>query len=299
MLRASLLMSVLALTSLGCVRETVSCADNPSPACPDAGGPRMDSGPPDAARRPDADLDAPGLDGREVLPDAWSAADAWAPDAGSDGGPCSRCPSERPACFMDGCVECVGDGDCAGRAGRPVCDVESHTCVACNEGSDCVLPLSACLPDNTCVRCDDRSDCSGPTPACVSNDCVECEGRSDCAAPRPACVSNRCLECEANADCPSASASRCEPGSNRCAACTADADCAHLSASPVCDEGRGLCVECTLDTEAARCGASSCNPASRTCTGVRRGSVGTCLSCNADSECMTGATCAPVNPARG
>jgi hypothetical protein len=133
----------------------------------------------------------------------------------------------------------------------------------------------------------------------VSNDCVECEGRSDCAAPRPACVSNRCLECEANADCPSASASRCEPGSNRCAACTADADCAHLSASPVCDEGRGLCVECTLDTEAARCGASSCNPASRTCTGVRRGSVGTCLSCNADSECMTGATCAPVNPARG
>jgi hypothetical protein len=32
---------------------------------------------------------------------------------------------------------------------------------------------------------------------------------------------------------------------------------------------------------------------------VRRGSVGTCLSCNADSECMTGATCAPVNPARG
>ncbi|MFN7697673.1 MAG: hypothetical protein ACK5U8_07235 [Deltaproteobacteria bacterium] len=59
MLRASLLMSVLALTSLGCVRETVSCADNPSPACPDAGGPRMDSGPPDAARRPAADLDAP------------------------------------------------------------------------------------------------------------------------------------------------------------------------------------------------------------------------------------------------
>jgi hypothetical protein len=119
MLRSTILSALLALVSVGCVRESVSCAENPSPVCPDAAGRRMDAGPPDAFRRPDANLDAPGLDAYEQLPDAWSAFDAWAPDAGNDAGPCSRCPSSTPACFMDTCVECAGNADCVGAAGGP------------------------------------------------------------------------------------------------------------------------------------------------------------------------------------
>jgi hypothetical protein len=284
----------------------------------DAAGPAMDAGPPDAFRRPDANLDAPGLDAFEVVPDAWTPDDAWAPDAGSDAGPCSRCPSSTPACFMDTCVECASNADCVGAAGGPACDLDTHTCVACTVGTDCTAPLAACLPTNTCVRCDDRADCGGGTPACVGNDCVQCENRSDCSGGTPACVGNACVQCEtrsdcsggtpacfgnacvqceANTDCTSVSASRCNVGAHACAACMGDGDCSHLGGSPRCVAG--TCRACTVATEATDCGANSCNPATNTCTSTRRGSVPTCLTCSADSECMAGFTCAPVNPARG
>jgi hypothetical protein len=285
----------------------------------DAAGPAMDAGPPDAFRRPDANLDAPGLDAFELVPDAWTPDDAWAPDAGNDAGPCSRCPSSTPACFMDTCVECASNADCVGAAGGPACDLDTHTCVACTVGTDCTAPLAACLPDtNTCVRCDDRPDCAAPTPACVANNCVQCENRSDCSGGTPACVGNACVQCEnrsdcsggtpacvgnscrqcdTNTDCRTASASRCDLGANACAACMGDGDCSHIGGSPRCVAG--TCRACTVATEATECGANSCNPATNTCTSTPRGSVGQCLRCSADSECQTGYTCAAVNPALG
>ncbi len=252
----------------------------------------MDAGPRDAFVRPDTREDAPGLDAYE--PDSPLPDDAWAPDAGTDGGPCSRCPVAMPACFADGCVECTTDDHCIGAAGGPACDTVSHTCVACNVGSDCTAPLAACL-DHACVRCDDRADCSAPTPACIANACVQCESRADCAAPTPACTSNACVQCEMNMDCPTAGASRC--AGSTCGMCIGDGDCTHMAGNPRCVAG--TCRACTVATETTDCGLDSCNPVTNTCTGTRRGSRTTCLTCVTDSECGAGLTCGAVNPARG
>ena len=299
------------LAVAGC-RETTTCADNPSPVCPDAAGPAMDGGPPDAFRRPDANLDAPGLDAFEVVPDAWTPDDAWAPDAGSDAGPCSRCPSATPACFMDTCVECASNADCVGAAGGPACDLDTHTCVACTVGTDCTAPLAACLPDtNTCVRCDDRPDCAAPTPACVANNCVQCENRSDCSGGTPACVGNACVQCEnrsdcsggtpacfgnacvqceANTDCTSVSASRCNVGAHACAACTGAADCAHIPTAQQCLSG--TCVQCLNNTH---CGASeACDTSTNRCVPITLMSVGRCGTCLRDTQCMAGMLCVPM-----
>jgi hypothetical protein len=223
-------LSLAALFAVAGCRETTTCAENPSPVCPDAAGPAMDAGPPDAFRRPDANLDAPGLDAFEVVPDAWTPDDAWAPDAGSDAGPCSRCPSSTPACFMDTCVECASNADCVGAAGGPACDLDTHTCVACTVGTDCTAPLAACLPTNTCVRCDDRADCGGGTPACVGNDCVQCENRSDCSGGTPACVGNACVQCETRSDC-SGGTPACF--GNGCVQCEMNTDCTERQRQPL------------------------------------------------------------------
>ncbi|MFO0713011.1 MAG: hypothetical protein U0353_24365 [Sandaracinus sp.] len=227
----------------------------------DAAGPGIDSGPRDSGP------DAPGLDANV---DAFVTPDAFTPDSGSDGGPCSRCPSETPACLAGAtCVECTGPEHCATSAAGHVCDTSTHTC----------------------VECVGAGDCTGTDHACVSNQCVACDDRADCSAPTPACVSNACVQCDANTDCTSVGASRCDVGTNTCGTCTADADCSHLGATPVCDEGRGVCVQCTGDTEAARCGANSCRRSDGTCTTRMRGSRDVCDSCEADSECMAGEHC--------
>jgi hypothetical protein len=95
----------------------------------DAAGPGMDASV-DAFVRPDSSSDAPGLDAWE--PDAPLPPDAWTPDAGTDAGPCSRCPADRPACLPDGitCVACTNDDHCTGAT--PACDTDLNVCVACN-----------------------------------------------------------------------------------------------------------------------------------------------------------------------
>ena len=290
-----------AIVALSGCRETVSCVDNPSPVCPDAAGPGMDAAV-DAFVRPDANLDAPGLDAWE--PDSPPPPDAWAPDSGTDAGPCSRCPSSTPACDDDGvtCVECTNDTHCVGHPSGPACDTETNECVPCNVGGDCTAPLAACL-DHVCRRCDERSDCTTATdlPACIANDCVQCEIRTDCAdnAGLPACFGNACVQCEANTDCPTATASRCDLGAHLCTTCTVgdDTTCSHIAGANRCVAG--TCRQCTVATEATDCGPNSCNPATNTCTMTPRNMTGQCLPCVADSECMTGFTCAAVNPARG
>ncbi len=286
---SALLVGASGCGAAECPAGTVSVGDR----CVDVdASSSMDAGPRDAFVRPDTREDAPGLDAYE--PDSPLPDDAWAPDAGTDGGPCSRCPVAMPACFADGCVECTTDDHCIGAAGGPACDTVSHTCVACNVGSDCTAPLAACL-DHACVRCDDRADCSAPTPACIANACVQCESRADCAAPTPACTSNACVQCEMNMDCPTAGASRC--AGSTCGMCMGDGDCTHIAGSPRCVAG--TCRACTVAMEMTDCGINSCNPATNTCTGTRRGSRTVCDMCFADSECGSGLTCAAVNPARG
>ena len=262
----------------------------------------MDAGPRPDAFTPDVSGDAPGLDVNlpdAWEPDAWTADDAWAPDVGNDGGVCSRCPVESPACFMDGCVECTDDSHCVGHANGPSCDTSTHLCVGCTDPVlHCAAPLAACV-GQTCLRCDGREDCGSPTPACVANSCVQCEGRGDCTAPTPACVANSCRQCDASTDCGTASASRCDLGTNACAACMGDGDCGHIAGNPRCVAG--TCRPCTVATEAVDCAtpATSCNPVTNVCGTRMRGSVTVCNRCDADSECGAMLTCAAVNPARG
>ena len=199
----------------------------------------------------------------ECVPD--TRVDAGPTDAGPvDGG---MADGGTPDAFVP-----VDGGPCSRcPAARPVCVADA--CVECMTDAHCASSAGGpnCDPDtNTCVGCVDRGDCAAPTPACVMNECVACDAASDCTA---------------------VGASRCDATTNACAACAADADCTHLSATPVCDEGRGTCVACTGDTEAARCGANSCRRSDGVCTGTARGSRDVCDSCEADSECVTGRRC--------
>ncbi len=79
--------------------------------------------------------------------------------------------------------------------------------------------------------------------------------------------------------------------------CIGDGDCTHMAGNPRCVAG--TCRACTVATETTDCGLDSCNPVTNTCTGTRRGSRTTCLTCVTDSECGAGLTCGAVNPARG
>ena len=313
----SLALLALTLASVGCVRETVSCADQANPICADVGtdaGAEADVGRVDAPR-PDA------------ARDAFSVFDAWAPppdayvipDAGSDGGICSRCPGATPACLGGtSCVQCTAENSTACGGPTPACDLDTNTCVPCTSNANCtVAGARACNVDtNTCVACVDNATCSGGTPvcrtdtntcvgclsptdcpgtlldACVSNICLGCDDRTDCTDDLglPACVSNTCRQCDTNTDCGSAAAARCNLGTNTCAGCTADMDCMHLTNTPACNEGTGACVPCMPDNESF-CAGNSCNPTTRTCTTTPRLMTRACNRCIADSECAGGLSC--------
>lgn len=268
----------------GCGREIVSCADYPSPVCADAFT-GMDTGPRADANRDAFSLFDAGIDG--ALPDAVVVPDATM---------CTpACGGETPVCVsMNLCGECGGDTDCAGNPDGNACNMATHQCVQCTatNATGCTGATAFCDPaDNTCVGCRDATDCAGNLDACVGRACVGCDDRADCVddVGLPACVSNTCRGCADSTDC-GAAAAVCS-ATNTCALCTADADCTRLGATPVCDETRGACVACTGDTEAARCAMSSCRRSDGTCTTRRRGISGTCDSCEADSECITGLRC--------
>ncbi len=151
--------------------------------------------------------------------------------------------------------------------------------------------------------------CAGATPVCNSatSKCVECAKDLDCAATgKPYCdtTADECIQCRSNTDCKGAAASVCIAGT--CTGCTDNSDCNSIPGKGVCElavsatgvVGQGACVACTPANEAA-CGGNSCNPATKTCTNTRIGSLGTCHACVADSECTSGtrltARCVSMN----
>jgi hypothetical protein len=167
----------------------------------------------------------------------------------------------------------VQNTDCTSDILRPQCEPSSHTCVACTTDEHC-----------------------GPNaPQCDTSvhECVQCLESDDCAtvAGKPVCNTDAhaCVECNADADCGDPQKARCEE--HVCEACTADAQCTHLSATPVCDEPGRRCVACTADTEAQRCGSKACKRSTGECTDKDRGGTTACGTCEADSECVTGARC--------
>jgi Cys-rich repeat protein len=113
-------------------------------------------------------------------------------------------------------VECLNDGDCAGR----YCDPAS----------------------NTCVRCRSDADCDSFLPACKDAQCVACTRDEHCAAryttnQRCDTTADNCVECRSNSDCTSDLSPRCNSTLSFCTLCASDADCAG-HAVPRCNSGR-------------------------------------------------------------
>jgi hypothetical protein len=196
--------------------------------------------------------------------------------------------------------------------------VTAFAVVAFLLGSGCSKSAEDCSYTASCGN-SEKSDsgntgsctpaCSGATPVCKESTakCVECTKNSDCAGSgKPTCdtTADECIQCRSNADCTSAAASVCIAGT--CTGCTDNSGCNSISGKPVCEVavsptgaiGQGTCVTCTPANESA-CGGNSCNPATKTCTNTRIGSVGTCHACVADSECTSGslltARCVSMN----
>lgn len=109
--------------------------------------------------------------------------------------------------------------------------------------------------------------------------------------------------CEDDLDCPFEEASRCDQDSGMCEPCLEDVDCAGIDGLPRCDAEEGLCVQCAPATEAMDCGERSCDPATRECSDIVRGSRAQCEACVSDSDCMEDFACVPMQfgnvPLRG
>lgn len=141
--------------------------------------------------------------------------------------------------------------------------------------------------------------CPGARPHCddTTMTCVACLENAHCGSSKPNCdtATHTCIACTTNAECVgNAAGSICDTGTGACRACANDGECAGNAGATVCRESTGRCVACTPDSEATTCGASSCSRTTFTCTGTARGSVGTCRSCQADSECVAGDHCVPM-----
>lgn len=301
------------LSDAECVLVAEACADGRLSAidCEGLGG---DQGVPDMATLDQGDA---GDDGDVV-------------DRGVDLGPCGGpCTTPTPLCnSVSGmCVQCLSMSDCGGST--PECDTTTGQCVECLNAGDCGGVTPVCL-SGECVQCEDSTDCDAGNPVCESpaqvcgnctaraqcfgyaalpscnvttGQCAQCDGANESAdcgdtPETPRCsATQQCVECRpgtSNLDCTEATASRCV--GEACAACTMDSHCAHISGKPRCFGG--VCRECSPATENADCGAESCNPATRTCSGITRFSRNVCEACVSDSDCVqAGGTfrCIPMN----
>jgi hypothetical protein len=317
---ALIALSLADLGALGCVRETVSCADNPSAVCPEIDTGTSDI---DAAVRTDANTDA------------FSVFDAFMPDAGNDAfipdayivpdaTMCNpACSGARDICIsMNVCGECRTDADCGGST--PACNMATNTCVACTASNvmGCPSGMTACTDDHRCVQCIDGTSCTAPTVCDTTpgspriNQCVGCVSAANCSGPTPACdaMSQTCAVCTTadrractptqpdcdvsgvaactcnGTSCTNVTASRCNLVSNGCEACTVAGDCAHLSATPQCRTG--TCVQCLNNTHCAA--NQACNTATNRCVPITIGGAGRCETCLRDTQCGAGMLCVPM-----
>lgn len=169
----------------------------------------------------------------------------------------------------DADTDCASSSHCIGRAATPVCDTLTGACVECTAASQALCAASGEV-------CRDEG-----------HECVGCNTNDDCTEGAPHCG-----------------------GDNECGACVNDSECAKYG--KVCDAGQ--CVECTVATEQTQCPdldptpgdqGPACDPVALTCTGERRGSLGTCgrpvtsgdtriVRCVSDSECSMGHRCVPT-----
>jgi Cys-rich repeat protein len=137
-----------------------------------------------------------------------------------------NCPPNLPYCGGSYCVQCLGDGNCAG-TGQPVCSVTGK-CINCRSNLDCGAGRT-CDPNQGCIvqtTCGSSANCAIPRPYCGPNGvCVECLGDGNCsgAGGNPYCVSNACVECVTNLNCGGGNP-YCSP-QNECVECLTLTNC--------------------------------------------------------------------------
>ena len=227
----------------------------------------------------------------------WSCGDGGSSGDGGDGGtqppPCLRqgdCANPQPECNAAGsCVACEDDDACVGRAGTEHCEKRTGAekpgqCVECTNHAHCADPTKPqCNAAGACEQCTDHGACS------------EHAGATKCDLADESTLKGRCVECLAHAHCTDLGKPECS-SERTCVACTGDAACSERPATTKCNlydgaEKKGHCVECTGENESTKCGNNSCKRATGTCTSTRRGNVGLCEPCQADSECGLNAAC--------
>jgi hypothetical protein len=102
--------------------------------------------------------------------------------ARSDGGTPSiesrACTAELPVYLASEqtCVQCTANDRTACVGASPVCDLETHACVACLESTDCPAQSPVCSDDHSCGPCAGDADCSDHPGAqlCIEGRCAEC-----------------------------------------------------------------------------------------------------------------------------
>ena len=144
--------------------------------------------------------------------------------------------------------------------------------------------------------------CPADQPVCIDElECVQCTADEDeyCTERGLVCdieLSDCGTSCSRDDDCTDPKAARC--GANVCKPCTEDAQCDGIDglgdAKNACFDGE--CVDCTPASEGDTCPSNTtCNPATRECTGIRVGALDICEECVADNQCGDGGEASDVH----
>ena len=204
-------------------------------------------------------------------------------------------------CFNSGggktykCVECTGNGDCAGKEAGHKCDAGSLVkACGCADDGDCTGNATNTKCDtlnatDKCVQCNNNGDCAGGQVCnTATNTCVECNGSGDCGTNANGIVcspdvsiTNQC-GCALDADCTQdVNKTKCDTTTtHKCVQCNINADCS--GTTPQCLNN--TCVECNNDD--VHCSGNVLQGIKVYCN------VTTCVQCKTPSDCPdTGFTC--------
>jgi hypothetical protein len=152
-------------------------------------------------------------------------------DCDGDNSGCASDPA-HPACVAQQCVECDADADCGRKPNLHKCLRSSHTCVEClTQNTDCqTQERPVCkMETQSCVGCLAGSDCA--SHHCVGEKCVQCEADSDCPSSTAAhCAGNACVPCTASSQCAHLGATpACDTSKGVCVPCVDDSTCGATS----------------------------------------------------------------------
>jgi len=153
-------------------------------------------------------------------------------------------------------VECQSPSDCP-EPNRPVCALETGTCVECTPAA-----LTACSPGAVCLldTCSSCSDAPEPDAACESAAISTNE-------PTPICdpTSGQCVQCTEAIPSSCGPDGVCDPTSGRCVQCTQTDATPCRGATPICALDTQTCQPCRVHAECMERIGAGCNLATGRC----------------------------------